>query len=370
MSGEFPEEVEAIFIEELTDAQEWTGFLKDNPEATFYHTIKWKNVIEKTFPYRAIYLTVKNENRRIIGILPAFIWKSGGMRILDSLIFSDYGGPIIEKNYIKEASFFLLKYLKNFGLKENISCAKICFSNDEYNQSFEPHSIFVDDHRGVMEIDLRDRPPDLVWTKMLGQKDRKKIKRFERDGFIIREAQNKSDLTKFFELYSSSMEHIRAQPFPFKFFEVMWDLLHPENLNILLVEKDGIVGGQANFIFDQRVNSAYFGVNRNIASTRYSIAYCLFWNTIRWAEKNGYRYVSLGTTPAKPKSTHEIVNYKQKEKFGFSLHQQKINFIPYDMRARVFLSFGVKAIQTWSTVRNRLPAKLQHSIEKNFRGMF
>ena len=57
-----------MFVRELENTREWEDFLKVTPGGTFYHSIKWKNVIERSFSHPTVYLVVKDENGRLVGI--------------------------------------------------------------------------------------------------------------------------------------------------------------------------------------------------------------------------------------------------------------------------------------------------------------
>jgi hypothetical protein len=119
-----------MFVEQLEDASEWEDFVKVNPGGTFYHTLGWKDVIEKSFSLTALYLIIKNENRKLVGICPTFILARSNLRILSSLPHSDFGGPLIEKKYIREASLALRKYIEELSHKRGISFAEMCFLKD------------------------------------------------------------------------------------------------------------------------------------------------------------------------------------------------------------------------------------------------
>lgn len=346
------------------------GLSEGDPGGTFYHSLEWKNVIEESFPFSTTYLVVKDGHGRTVGILPTVTWESNNLKILDSLPYSDFGGPVIDRNCVKEASLSLLRFIEQQSYEKGISLAKICFLGDELLRFFRSSRCYMSNNGGVMELDLAAKPPDFIWKKILRNPQRNRINRFERDGFYVREARTKSDLAKFLTLYYSNMKHINARALPLKFFENMWRILYPENFRILLVEKNPAVGGLAFFNYNQSVYLAYLGIDRESLASRYNVAYYLFWNSIKWAERNGFRYVCFGSTPAHPKSVQEMANHFQKRNFGASFLQQEIAFIPFNCLAFASLLFGSKAISAWKAARNFLPAKLQQSMESRLRGIF
>jgi len=359
-----------MFVEELKNTKEWENFLKVTPGATFYHSIKWKNVIEKSFSHPTIYLVVKDENGRLVGVCPTAILTSGHLRMLDSLPHSDLGGPVIEKKYIEEASLSLLRFIEELSPEKGISCAKMCFLKDGSERFFKSSRCYVNNNKGVVDLDLRANPSAFIWSKIFRKRHRRKIKHFERDGFQVREATTKSDLKTFLTLYYSNMRHIGAPPRPYTFFENVWSLLYPENFNILLAEKKKTVGGLGFFKYGETIYLTYVGMDRESLSARYSISPYLDWNAIKWAEENGFRYVCFGSTPAHPKSARERANYSRKVMFGGSFSQQETVFIPFDLYAFTTLLLGSKAINSWKAMREILPTRLQQTIESRLRGIF
>lgn len=126
-----------VHVEELKDKRKWETFLQTSPEGTFYHSLKWKEVIQKSFPHSALYLTIKDANGTIVGICPGFILNSMHMKIYHSTPYSDYGGPVIARQFIKQASLSLQNFLQRFGSNKEVVYAKICFMNDKLAQPFK-----------------------------------------------------------------------------------------------------------------------------------------------------------------------------------------------------------------------------------------
>ena len=359
-----------MFVEELKNNKEWENFLKATPGGTFFHSLKWKNVLERSFSHPTLYLVVKDEDGRLAGICPTVILTSRRTKILNSLPYSDLGGPVMEKRNVEKASLSLLRFMEEFSRAKGISCAKMCFLKDESEQFFKSSRCYVDNNKGIVELDLEAKPSAFIWDKIFRQKHRKKIKRFERDGFQVREASTKSDMKEFLTLYYQNMKYIGGRARPYMFFENVWNLLYPENFGILVVEKRRMVGGLAFFKHHQTIYLTFLGMDRKLLSSRYTVAPALYWSAIKWAEKNSFRYVCFGSTPSHPKSARQRTNYSQKVMFGGSFLQQETIFVPFDFYASAILLLGSKTIMAWKMMRKALPAKLQQTMESRFRGIF
>lgn len=347
-----------MYVEELKDETEWETFLQASPDGTFYHSLKWREVIQKSFPHSATYLAIRDEDGTIVGICPGFILNSTNVRIYESTPYSDYGGPVIARNQIDKASPTLQSFLQRYCSDKGITYAKICFTNDKLAQHFELPLGYVSTMKGIVEIDLKAKPSDRIWNEIFTKSRKKTLKRFQRDDFQTREAKTKSDLEDFYSLYVRNMEYIGAPPYPCKFMENIWSVLYPENLRIWLIEQKRTIGGGAVFKYGQRTFCAYVGIDREKAG-RYSILPYLIWKEIKTAEEEGYRYVSLGGTPSNPDSP----SYLQKISFGGIFHQQKKVWYPFGPIGSILLQTRSKTVSAWKAIRNFLPIEFKNIIE-------
>jgi len=362
-----------MFVEEMKNTKEWEDFLEVTPEGTFYHSIKWKHVMERSFPYLTMYFVVRSENGRLTGIFPASILTLNHMKVLSSLPHSDFGGPIIERAHIKEGSLCLQKFLGEFGQEKDISYAKICFLKDGSESFFKSPRCYVNDNKGVVKLDIGKNPSAFIWKSIFRNRHRNNINRFKKDGFQVREASSRSDLKLFLDLYSKNMKHIGAQGYPAMFFDNMWNLLYPENFNILFVEGRETLGCGAFFRYGQTIYLSYFGLNRELASSlpsAFNVFTFLCWNQIEWAEKHDCKYVCFGSTPARPKGKNQRVNLSQKLAFGGSLLQQEIVVVPFNSYALAILLFGSKVISVGKVIRSVFPQKLQRTVELRLGRLF
>ena len=73
----------------------WEEFVLRHPQASGYHTLTWKRLIEGVFGHRAHYLLSTNGAGEITGVLPLILtesWMFG--RYLTSMPFVNYGGVL------------------------------------------------------------------------------------------------------------------------------------------------------------------------------------------------------------------------------------------------------------------------------------
>src|SRR5262252_2114030 len=74
------------------DREPWEKFVRASAEATFFHRIGWKDILEDVFRHRCHYLLAERDGR-IVGVLPLAEVKSVLFgHALVSLPFAAYGG--------------------------------------------------------------------------------------------------------------------------------------------------------------------------------------------------------------------------------------------------------------------------------------
>lgn len=245
-----------MIVEPLSDENEWEKFVATSPKGTFFHTLKWKRVLENSFHYESLYLVIRDPNGELIGICPFFITKElWPFTVLDSLPLSDLGGPLIKEEYRKEAAYLLKDYFKELSTDKGITYAKMRISDNELCECLKTKTSRVDTSSGTMSLDLKEKPMDFIWNKIFTKKSgqRRLIRRFEQDGFQSREAESVEDVNKFYTLYYKNLNRSGTVSYPFKYFKNVWDLLYPANFNIVLIEKEEkCIGASAFFIYKEK----------------------------------------------------------------------------------------------------------------------
>jgi len=106
-------------IEEYQDVYEnaWDAYCERHSQGTFFHKIGWKQLIERVYGYKPIYLMAINGDD-IIGVLPLFYvqhWALG--KKLISIPFAVYGGLCTDTT---EAGNLLLDHAINLSKGLNV----------------------------------------------------------------------------------------------------------------------------------------------------------------------------------------------------------------------------------------------------------
>lgn len=343
-----------MIVEPLSDENEWEEFVATSPNGSFFHTLKWKEVLEKSFPYESLYLVIRDIDNQLIGVCPFFITKKlWPFKVLDSLPNSDLGGPLIKEEYKKEAANILKDYFKEFSSNEGIAYVKMRLSDSELCEYLKTKSSKVDTISGTMVLDLKEKSIDHIWNDVFNHKQRKYIRRFEHDGFRCRVAESEDDLNKYHILWRRNINQKGSFSYPFVFLKNSFNLFYPNNFNIILIEKEEACIGAGIFFIDEERRSIYLagvGLDKTVSS-RYKTYYKLRWETLKFAHRNGFEYVSFGPTP----SDHSSVHYSLKSKFGAEFNQDYVLYMPFNRK--LFL-LRENVIKVGRKMKNKLPKAL------------
>ena len=320
-----------MIVEPLNDEREWEDFIAASPDGTFFHTLKWRDVLEMSFHYESSYLCIRDSSGQLVGVCPLFITKKlWPLKVLDSLPDSDLGGPLFNEEFKENCADALNQYLNGLSAYKGITYTKMRLSDRELCEYLKTETSRVDTSGGTTILDLSEKPKEFIWNELLTQKggERKLIRRFDKDGFQSREVRNLEDLNAFYNIYCEHKNHLGVQSYSYEYFKNIWDLLYPDNFEIILIEKeDECIGATAFFTYKEKstVYRCYVGYNKEMLSSRYKYTYYDRWKNIEWAQKRGFRYVNDGPTSSDPNSK----NYSLKSSFGFEFNQDYYIYIPH-----------------------------------------
>lgn len=86
-----------VLLNEPRDHVLWDQFVLEHPQASGYHALAWRNVIDKVFGHPTYYLMAKDHGGVVRGVLPLVLTKSPLFGcFLTSLAFFNYGGIVAD----------------------------------------------------------------------------------------------------------------------------------------------------------------------------------------------------------------------------------------------------------------------------------
>ncbi|MDH4222635.1 MAG: FemAB family PEP-CTERM system-associated protein [candidate division Zixibacteria bacterium] len=209
----------------------WNDYVVKNCYATFAHQIEWKDILEKSFRQKPLYL-LSSENDQITGILPLFYYSSILFgKFLVSLPWLDYGGVCAGSVEIQQKL-----------IEEAIQIAK-----QKKCKFLELRSVIQEDVRLVTKTNkitfkLELYPdPEKAWQG-IDSKARNQIRKAQKSGLEVSFG-GEENIDMFYSVFSTNMRDLGTPVWTKELFKNILAYF-PEKSEIALVKmKDKTIGG-------------------------------------------------------------------------------------------------------------------------------
>lgn len=261
------------------DAKRWDAYVERAPEATFFHRIGWRTVLEEVLRHRAHYLLAERDGE-VCGVLPLAEVRSLLFgHALASLPFAVYGGPVGDDEAVEQA----------------LVDAAVALAR----------------RLGVAHLELRDRAPkcrdwprqDLYVTfrrailpdveanlHAIPRKQRAMVRKGSRNGL---RSEIDASVTRFFRLYADNMHRHGTPGLSRHYFERLREVFADDCEVLLVTQADGTpVSGVMSFYFRDEVLPYYAGdtvAARDLAANDFK-----YWELMRRACERGVRVFDYG----------------------------------------------------------------------------
>lgn len=280
------------------DRDQWNRYVMRSSNSTCYHLIGWKDVIEKTFGQNTFYLLAEDSEKRIVGILPLVQQKSLFFgNFMTSLPYFSYGGVCADSGKIS-----------NRLVEEAICIASKQGANHiEFRHTARMKcELPVKTSKVSMVMEL-PQEADELWNGFLS-KLRNKIKRPLNEG-MYSSVGRYDELDSFYSVFSRNMRDLGTPVYNKKFFKNILDAF-PDNTHICTIYTKEETPVASGFLigYKDRMEIPWGSSIRSY--NKYKINMLLYWNALKFACNNGYRFFDFG------RSTPEEGTYKFKEQWG------------------------------------------------------
>ncbi|MFX0199989.1 MAG: FemAB family XrtA/PEP-CTERM system-associated protein [Candidatus Hodarchaeota archaeon] len=269
-------------VEELKrkDEKLWDDFVAANHNATFFHQIAYKTLVEKCYKYKPIYLIAKDAGE-VNGILPLFLVNNIflGKRLI-SLPFATVGGvcsnsimaiSILIDRAVELTNSLHCDYLEIRSLKEHKSTNVITKNNYFWF---------------LLQLDLN---PLTIW-KNIGKTNRRLISKAKKNN--LRVILNSKDFKTFLNIYSQGQRNLGTPIQDYKWLNSLF-FDFPDNHSIALVEYNGkVITAIFSRYFKNTVSPVIgysFEEYRHLNPMR-----IILWELIEDACRKGYEWFNFG----------------------------------------------------------------------------
>ena len=280
---------------------EWDAFVSAHPQATNYHRIGWKEVVERSFGHESIYLMVRDTGDDLRGILPLVRMKSLLFgNFLVSLPFFNYGGLLCTDG----AAQAVLLEAADAVLRDTGATHLELRHLRDHDQTLPTKR-----HKVTMLLPL-EQDAELQW-RGFNAKLRNQIRKAEKNGLTLRWG-GLELLDGFYDVFARNMRDLGTPVYGREFFENVFRVF-PDSTRIIAVLQGGqvIAAGIASW-FGDTLEIPWASSNRGFKTLCPNNL--LYWEAIRFAIEKGFRIFDFG------RSTVGEGTYRFKEQWGAQPH--------------------------------------------------
>lgn len=283
-----------ISILTASDEPLWQAYVDSHPDATFYHTLAWRDILYNEYRFEPVYLMAK-DNERVVGVFPLFLVKNLRGRRLVSLPFSIYGGPVGDAGEVVSALIEKSVEIVRDGAASSLEIRPHKAIGDDVGLVSSEYGIgtTVDLSVGVDEL----------WK---GLTDRNDINRAVREGleFKLSDGEGFED---FYGLHLMTRKRLGLPTPSIRYYRSFFEKM-PGLVKLGLVEKEGIpVAGGVFFAYKNDILYALGASDHRYLRCRPNDL--LLWEMAKWGGENGFKVFDLGPTPFSDKG---LLHFKEK----------------------------------------------------------
>jgi serine/alanine adding enzyme len=270
------------------DEKAWGDYVTHKEDASFFHLLLWKKVIQHSFGFQPYYLCSRNAEGRINGVLPLFFIKSRltGNRLV-SLPFSYICGPMVDSKEITEK---LLK--EGLQIFERTRAEYFEVKTNQQDETMEKQGFRASTYYRTYIVQLSN--PEENWRNLHKSSTQRSINKAKKEKVEIQFAESEEELRQFHRLNLGTCRFHGIPPQPYSFFKRVWDILVQKGSAKLALARyqKATVAGAFFFLFRDTLYYMYGASDQDHLFCRPN--HLLLWETMLWAIENDYRFFDLG----------------------------------------------------------------------------
>jgi FemAB-related protein (PEP-CTERM system-associated) len=264
---------------EETDAKRWESFVERCADATFFHRLGWREIIEDVFRHRTHYLLAE-QNKEIVGVLPLAELRSHLFgHALVSLPFCVYGGPVASD---ADADHALIDAAA--ALAKSLGVEHLELRNRVVKRSSWPRQDLYVTFRKEL---FGDTDANML---AIPRKQRAMVRKGIKSGL---KSEIDTSVDRFFALYADNVHRHGTPPFSRRYFARLVEVFGDCSEVLTVVDTKGRpVSSVISFYFKDEVLPYYAGDTadaRELAANDFK-----YWELMRRACERGVRVFDYG----------------------------------------------------------------------------
>jgi FemAB-related protein (PEP-CTERM system-associated) len=294
----------SVAVIEKTDPEpvEWDRYVLASPDASGYHLMGWRTVIEEAFGHRTCYVFAKDESGQVRGVMPLVMLSSRLFgKFFVSVPFVNYGGVVGDN----EETVTCL-------VNEGIAQAQAHGASHIEFRNHNPCGIHLPSSRRkvTMRLDL-PRDFELLW-KAFPSKLRSQIRRAQRENMTVRFG-GVECLDDFYAVFARCMRDLGTPVYSKRFFRAICRHF-PKESCISIVSCSGMPVA-AGFLYGFRSSLEIPWAASDKRFNRMAPNMLLYSSVLEYACREGFQIFDFG------RSTPDSGTYRFKQQWGGQPHQ-------------------------------------------------
>ena len=301
----------------------WDEFVRTNPQGTFFHLLKWRDVIARNFGHMPFYLYAE-EGDKFVGVLPLFLVKSILFgKSLVSLPLAVYGGIVAEN---EEAERLLMHAVKELAYELQVGYVELrgnpysdktgLFPDQNQRLRIKESNLYV---TFIQEIDSSDKAN----FSRIPRKQRRMIRQGQKYG--LRSLITEDGSSDFYRVYAESVRNLGTPVYPRSYFRDLQEIFEDQCRTLLVEHQGKVVAGVLTFLYKDQLLPYYSGSLReylHLAPNDF-----MYWELMSFGAANGYRIFDFG------RSKKETGSFDFKRHWGFEPRSLPYLYYPVDGNA-------------------------------------
>lgn len=289
--------IEVGFLQQ-SETEVWDQYIEDHPQGNIYHSLSWKCVTEEGLGHRPYYLRALDRAGRIVGVFPLFLVKGIFGRRLVSLPMRDRGGVLADD--AQTASQLVSKAIQ---ITRELNCKYLDFRSIEAIDpaALEGHKLRCEQNWITSRVDL-SVGEERLWKSLDKDSVRWAVRKAQAKGVTADLDSTRKGMDLFYELFARTRNAMGIPPFPKRLFDAIWrHLVDKGKANLFIAWNSDIpINGMVNLLSKDAFIPAYAAPQN--AWRKYYPSDFMFWATMTWAIKNGYRCYDFGADSPRQES--------------------------------------------------------------------
>jgi hypothetical protein len=322
---------------------DWNKALLSYPGASFFHTSTWAKVLQKSYHFKPLYLTMGGNGK--MAILPVMEVNSSltGKRGV-SLPFTDYCEPIVSNDDQFEGIF---NYVSDYGKKKGWRYIEMR-GGHKFLDKHEPSECYFGH-----TLDLAESIKNIV-SNFRGSTKRN-IKRAKRAGVNCVIVNSLNSINEFYHLNSLTRRDHGLPTQPYYFFKNIYEEIISKRMGFisLATYKGTAIAGNVYFYFGENVVFKYGARDKIYHDLRPNNL--VMWEAIKWCYEKGYKNLCFGKTEF---DNDGLRQYKS----GWGTKEYIIKYFKYDFLKDSFVKNPPKMSAFQHKIFKKLPISISSVI--------